>query len=89
MARGGRGLPKDSPGPAMPYPSMPFGQAIPETMVNATLISSPAELAAKRLKMENDSSQTPSQPNASPVGMGKAGLGDMSLFEGIWQTQNE
>jgi hypothetical protein len=31
MARGGHGLPKASSGPAMPYPSMPRRQAIPET----------------------------------------------------------
>jgi hypothetical protein len=31
MARGGHGLPKVSPAPAMPYPSMPYGQATPET----------------------------------------------------------
>jgi hypothetical protein len=34
MARGGRGLPKVSCGPAMPYPSMPCGQAIPETAIS-------------------------------------------------------
>jgi hypothetical protein len=31
MARGGHGLPKVSPGTAMPYPSMPWGRATPET----------------------------------------------------------
>jgi hypothetical protein len=31
MARGDHGLPKVSPGPAMPYPSMPYRQATPET----------------------------------------------------------
>jgi hypothetical protein len=31
MARGVRGLPKVSPGPAMPYPSMPCRRATPET----------------------------------------------------------
>jgi hypothetical protein len=30
MARGGHGLPKVSPGPAMPYPSTPWGRATPE-----------------------------------------------------------
>jgi hypothetical protein len=30
MARGGLGLPKVSPGPAMPYPSMPCGRVTPE-----------------------------------------------------------
>jgi hypothetical protein len=29
MARGGHGLPKVSPGPAMPYPSMPCGRLLP------------------------------------------------------------
>jgi hypothetical protein len=33
MARGGDGLHKVSPEPAMPYPSMPSGQATPETAV--------------------------------------------------------
>jgi hypothetical protein len=31
MARGGHGLPKVSPGPAMPYLSMPCGRATPKT----------------------------------------------------------
>jgi hypothetical protein len=31
MARGGHGLPKVSPGPAMPNPSKPCGRATPET----------------------------------------------------------
>jgi hypothetical protein len=31
MARGGHGLPKVSPGPAMPYPSTPCGWTTPET----------------------------------------------------------
>jgi hypothetical protein len=31
MVRGGHGLPKVSPGPAMPYPSMPCRWATPET----------------------------------------------------------
>jgi hypothetical protein len=31
MARGGHGLPKVSLGPAMPYPSTPYGRATPET----------------------------------------------------------
>jgi hypothetical protein len=31
MARGGHGLPKVSPGPAMIYPSTPSGWATPET----------------------------------------------------------
>ena len=31
MARGGHGLPKVSPGPAMPDPSTPCGRATPET----------------------------------------------------------
>jgi hypothetical protein len=30
MARGGHGLPKASPGPAMLYPSMPYGRATAE-----------------------------------------------------------
>jgi hypothetical protein len=34
MARGGLGLPKDSSGPAMPYPSMPCGRANPETAIS-------------------------------------------------------
>jgi hypothetical protein len=33
MARGGHGLFRVSPGPAMPYPSKPCGRAIPETNV--------------------------------------------------------
>jgi hypothetical protein len=31
MAKGIHGLPKVSPGPALPYPSMPCGRATPET----------------------------------------------------------
>jgi len=31
MVRSDHGLPKVSPGPTMPYPSIPCGQAIPET----------------------------------------------------------
>jgi hypothetical protein len=31
MARCGHGLPKVSPGPAKPYPSMPWGRVTPET----------------------------------------------------------
>jgi hypothetical protein len=33
MASGGHGLPKVSPGPAMPYHSMTSEQAIPETAI--------------------------------------------------------
>jgi hypothetical protein len=31
MARGGHGLPKVKPGPAISYPSTPYGQATPQT----------------------------------------------------------
>jgi hypothetical protein len=35
MGRGDHGLPKVSPGPTMPYPSMPCGRASPETAISA------------------------------------------------------
>jgi hypothetical protein len=35
MVRCGHGLPKVSPGPAMPYPSMACGQAIPEAIIQS------------------------------------------------------
>jgi hypothetical protein len=37
MARGGYELPKVSPGPAMPNPSMPCGRATPETTLQPFL----------------------------------------------------
>jgi hypothetical protein len=37
MARDGHGLPKISPEPAQPDPSMPFGWATPETAIQPFL----------------------------------------------------
>ena len=34
MGKSGHGLPKFSPGPAMPYPSMPWGRATTETALH-------------------------------------------------------
>jgi hypothetical protein len=48
MARGGHGLPKVSVGPAMPYPSMPCGQATPEMSLRLFQGGPPIGLAACR-----------------------------------------
>jgi hypothetical protein len=45
---GGHGLPKVSPGPAMPDPSTPFGWAIPETTLQPFL-ECPAHRAGEQL----------------------------------------
>jgi hypothetical protein len=39
MARGGHGLPKVSPGSAMPYPSTPAGRATPKTALGPMAVS--------------------------------------------------
>jgi hypothetical protein len=49
MARGGHGLPKVSPCPDMPYPSMPFRRDAPETALHPFQVWAPHRVGSLRL----------------------------------------
>jgi hypothetical protein len=63
MARGGHGLPKVSPRPAIPYPSTPCGWAIPETAVRPV-----QGWSAQRLGGLRPSSTLLNTPHRTPMG---------------------
>jgi hypothetical protein len=52
MARGGHGLPKALPGPAIPYPSTPYGWTTPEMALRLFPFNSP-RCSPKRLVVES------------------------------------
>jgi hypothetical protein len=80
MARGGHGLPKVSPGPVMPFPSMPCGWATPET---ASWPSSTSLDTPRRLPVTQTIYQSKSISGINEYGDGKVKLLHLNVHGGF------